>query len=179
MLSASCSYAPAHPYLRHHAPTLPRGAVAARMPSITYLDLCMSLSMRSIKPRMTPLLASLPNLARITLPHFCLTTALAEHLSRFPHLDSIDFQYIKEQSWGDPADVVGFAPVLVEGMFPALRELNTTITYAHAARFFTSASAPTSLTSLHLNLTLIESPAATRALTILAETFQLLKSLTR
>ncbi|KAG5650157.1 hypothetical protein H0H81_000512 [Sphagnurus paluster] len=175
-----------HRHIRTFAVMLPSSSslgslfdqVAARMPAITHLDLRMSLSMRAIEPHTTTLLASLTKLTKITLPRFCLTTALAEHLSRLPHLESIEFQYLDEQGRGDPADVLDFSPVLTQGAFPALSDLNTTITYTHAARFFTASFAPTALTSLYLDSTLIESPTATRALTtVLAESCQLLKSL--
>lgn len=107
-----------------------------------------------------------------------MTTRIAEALAQLEDLGCIEFQYFAEQGCADPIDTQVFRPTLKLGCFPSLWYLALTVTVACATDFMTAEFAPTNITSLYIDSRLVESPAAVNELlTVLADTCQLLESL--
>ncbi|GLB38865.1 hypothetical protein LshimejAT787_0600270 [Lyophyllum shimeji] len=149
-----------------------------RMPNLRDLDIRLNFSIRSIERPTIMLLSSLSRLQKLTLPRFCLTTKIAESLSRLQNLECIEFQYFERQGRGEPDDIVDFRPSLTEGSFPSLWDLSITVSFTDAIRFFNASFAPANLTSLYLDSSITETPAdVLNLITVVAENCQLLKAL--
>ena len=148
------------------------------MPHLTNLDIRSSVPMHSIEVEMISMVEQLPKLKKITFPRFYLTTKVAEALSRLSHLEVIEFQYSAEQGYGDPTDIIPFAPNLSEGAFPSLWDHSMTTTFDDAAHFINTKFSPTNLTMLYIDSDFMESPSSIHNfLSVVADNCQLLKSL--
>ncbi|KAJ7284598.1 hypothetical protein C8J57DRAFT_1119522 [Mycena rebaudengoi] len=152
--------------------------VVARMPHLTCMDLRTHVPMRYMEEDMVVLLGSLAKLRKVVLPRFQLTTRIAEALAPLPDLGCVEFQYLPDQGFGDPADTEVFRPTLKTGDFPSLWDLSMTVTLADATRFMNQPASPTNLTELYIDSRLVETPAAVHdLLSVLADNCQLLQSL--
>lgn len=153
--------------------------IVTRMPKISLIDLRFEFSIWLIEQDVIRLLLDLPNLHRIILPRFCLTTRIAETASRLGKLQVLEYQYYWYQGHGDPDDIVDFRPKLTEGSFPSLFDLSMTITFADATNFLTTPFSPANLTMMYLDSPVTETPITLSALlNTIPEACPLLKSLT-
>lgn len=108
--------------------------IVSRMPNITTLNLASGKPMKSVEHSLEGLLQYLPKLETLTLSLYCLLASAFSALSSHENL-----RVIKWTGWehddlcGSPSDVLHFAPVLEEGSFPALKELQFAATAADAS----------------------------------------------
>ncbi|KNZ81377.1 hypothetical protein J132_00962 [Termitomyces sp. J132] len=153
--------------------------IVTRMPKISSIDLRFEFPVKLIEGDVIRLLSNLPNLDRITLPRFCLTTKIAETASRLGKLQTLEYQYHRYQGRGDPADIVDFRPKLTEVSFPSLFDFSTTIAFEDAIKFLTIPFSPSNLTIIYLDSPTTETPTTLSALlNAIPEACPLLKSLT-
>ncbi|KAG2113408.1 uncharacterized protein F5147DRAFT_680821 [Suillus discolor] len=125
--------------------------VCVRAPHLHSLDLRVPYRVQHIETAILELLRGLPDLKTIILPEFFLTSSIVSELSRMKHINIVQFEYGREQGFGEEKDVDIFAPVLEEGAFPALWDLAVTARIEHVMRFMNADFAPINLTSLYIN----------------------------
>ncbi|KAG6865690.1 hypothetical protein C0991_000304 [Blastosporella zonata] len=153
--------------------------VIARMPNVSQIDLRFQFSIHAIEAHLIRLISSLPNLRRIILPRFCLTTSLAESASQLKNLETLEFQYHEYQGQGEPDDIIDFKPELSNGTFPSLYDLSMTITFDAAMKFLTTPFSPSNLTMMHIDSPAIEPPSSLlKLIQLIPVACPLLKSLT-
>lgn len=153
--------------------------VVARMPNITYLDVQTSMPMKLFEANTIELLSSLPKLEYLILPRFCLTSRIAECLSRLPKLGCVSFEYFEEQGIGNPNDIIHFRPRLSEGAFSSLYDLSFTATYTDTERLLTIPFSPSNLTALYVDSPNLEMLATIHELlTAVSKSCPLLTALT-
>ena len=125
--------------------------LCARAPHLHTLALFVNFPGKPIDAELRILLQNLPELKRIVLPEFHYTSAAIEELSQANNIAVVDFSQDLKLGYGNPTNVASFAPVLKEGAFPCLRELNLSARIDDLDRFFRSTFAPTRITTLYLN----------------------------
>ncbi|OCH87176.1 hypothetical protein OBBRIDRAFT_796441 [Obba rivulosa] len=151
--------------------------VVARMPYITELDLRFLCPVRDIQDELLELIRGLPELQRIILPVYSLTSSIIEGLSKLQHLGVIQFEYINQGN-GDPDDLQYFAPRLEEGSFPALYDLSLSLHLSDMTRLLKSNFAPTNLTSLYVHaLTASDQATVVEFFAVVAENCKMLTHL--
>lgn len=149
-----------HRRLRHLSVTAPSQLnprpdfytdLCARAPHLRRLVLFVSFPGNPIDAELRILLQNLPELEKIMLPEFHYTSAVIEELSRAKNISVVDFNQDLKLGYGDPINVASFSPVLKEGAFPCLRELNLSARIDDLDRFFHSSFAPIQITTLYVN----------------------------
>lgn len=130
----------------------------ARMPHIHLLDLRGRHSVRLIEADVLEILRGLPELKKVIFPEFYLTSTLFSELSRKKRICAIKFEREAKQGLGDEKDVDSFAPVLQEGAFPALRELDITARLGDFVRMMNADYAPVNITSLCISTYVEQKP---------------------
>ncbi|KAG8215667.1 hypothetical protein J3R82DRAFT_7541 [Butyriboletus roseoflavus] len=150
-----------HRRLRHLSVTTPSQLLhprpdfytdlCARAPHLRTLALFVTYPGKPIDAELRILLQNLPELEKITLPEFHYTSAVIEELSRAKNISVVDFSQDLKLGYGNPTNVASFAPVLTDGAFPCLRELNLSARIDDLDRFFHSSFAPIHLTTLYVN----------------------------
>lgn len=149
-----------HPRLRRLSVTAPSQLhprpdfytdLCARAPHLHTLTLFVNFPGKPIDAELHVLLQNLPELKKIVLPEFHYTSAVIEQLSQANNIAVVDFSQDLKLGYGNPTNVASFAPVLKEGAFPCLRELNLSARVDHVNHFFHSSFAPKRLTTLYLN----------------------------
>lgn len=98
--------------------------VLARAPNLTKIDLRMDVPARYISSPICDLLRQLPDLEKVVLPEYHITSAVLGVLQTLPKLRVIQFEYGPAQGCGDPADILALSPNLGAGAFPALADLS-------------------------------------------------------
>ncbi len=152
--------------------------VVLRMPKLTYLDLRFEFSASSMVTEFSTFIGGLPNLRKIILPIFTITSGVMEVLSSLPSLGIIQFEFLLTQGQGVLTDVVPFAPKLQEGAFPALWDLSISAKLSDATKFLSCDFGPTNLTSFYVHvLSTTEPSEVTDFLTAVADNCQLLTHL--
>ncbi|KAH0835433.1 hypothetical protein J3R83DRAFT_9064 [Lanmaoa asiatica] len=167
-----------HRRLRHLSVTAP-SQLPPRLDF--YTDLCAraphlrTLSLLSASPAY---LSTLSFLNKIVLPEFHYTSAVVEELSRAKNIAVVDFSQDLKLGFGNPSNVASFAPVLKEGAFPCLRELNLSARIDDLDRFFRSSFAPIHITTLYVNSYTDHTPTEVHTLLVtLSQQCQLLSKL--
>lgn len=149
-----------HRRLRHLSVTAPSQLnprpdfytdLCARAPHLQSLALFVVFPGRPIDDELRILLQNLPELKKIILPEFHYTSTVIEQLSRAKNIAVLDFNQELNLGYGNPANVASFAPLLEEGAFPCLRELNLSARIDDLDRFFHSSFAPNRLKTLFVN----------------------------
>ena len=149
-----------HPRLRHLTITAPSQLeprpdfytdLCARAPHLQSLTLFVSFPGRPIHEELHVLLQNLPELKKIVLPEFHYTSTVIEELSQANNIEIVDFNQDLKLGYGNPTNVASFEPVLEEGAFPSLRELNLSARVDDLDRFFRASFAPTRITTLYVN----------------------------
>jgi hypothetical protein len=125
--------------------------VAARMPSLTCLDLRMDVPSCLVTTPVTDLLTSLPALQTIILPNYHITSAILASLSTLPRLGVIMFEWGSDQGDGSLDDVQQVTPTLTEGAFPALWDLSLTANLSDMRNFLEMSLTPMNLTNLYVH----------------------------
>ncbi|KAG1743811.1 hypothetical protein EDB19DRAFT_540921 [Suillus lakei] len=125
--------------------------VCVRAPYLHSLDLRVPYRVHFIETAILELLRGLPDLKKIILPEFFLTSTIVSELSRMKHINIVQFEYGHEQGFGEERDVDTFAPVLEQGAFPVLWDLAITACIGDVMRFMNVDFAPINLTSLYIN----------------------------
>ncbi|KAF8129848.1 hypothetical protein EV363DRAFT_1219642 [Boletus edulis] len=176
-----------HRRLRHLSVTAPSQLdprpdfytdLCARAPHLHSLTLFVNYPGIPINAELRVLLQNLPELRKIVLPEFHHTSAVIEQLSQAKNITVVDFNQDLKLGYGSPANVASFAPVLKEGAFPCLRELNLSARIDDVDRFFRSSFAPIHITSLYINSYTDHTPNEVHAfLTTLSQQCQLLSKL--
>lgn len=152
--------------------------LCARAPHLHTLVLFVSFPGRPIDDELRILLPNLPELKKIVLPEFHYTSAVVEQLSRAKNMAVLDFSQDLNLGYGSPANVLSFTPVLMEGAFPCLRELNLSARIDDLDRFFHSTFAPIHITMLYVNSYADHTPTEVHTfLTTLSQQCQLLSKL--
>lgn len=152
--------------------------LCARAPHLQSLTLFVKFPGKPIDAELRILIQNLPELKKLMLPEFHYTSAVIEELSQAKNIAVVDFNQDLKLGYGDPANVASFAPVLKEGAFPCLRELNLSVRIDELDRFFRSSFAPTHITTLYVNSYTDHTPAEVHTfLTTLSQQCQLLSKL--
>ncbi|KAF8553097.1 hypothetical protein OG21DRAFT_1414929, partial [Imleria badia] len=176
-----------HRRLRHLSVTAPSQLdprpdfytdLCARAPLLHTLSLSVHFPGEPIDVELRILLQNLPELKKIVLPEFHYTSTVIEQLSRANNIAVVDFSQDLKLGYGKPTNVASFCPVLKEGAFPCLRELNLSARIDDLDRFFRSSFAPTHLTMLYVNSYTEHTPTEVHAfLTTLSQQCLLLSKL--
>lgn len=132
--------------------------IALRMPRITHLDLRFTFSVHDIEHSLCDLLAKLPHLKSVIVPKFTITTDVMQALSRKEQLGVLQFEWLETQGGGDVADVQNWAPLLEEGAFPALYDLNLNVQLPPMIRFMATPFFPSNIRILYIHLTHMAPP---------------------
>lgn len=140
--------------------------IVARMPELTLLDLRFSFSVDKTKREIMTLFAGLPNLRKVVLPQYCITSDMLEVLSRLQTLGSIQFQprevgnlnFAQEQEEGERKDVLCIAPTLSSGAFPALWDLSLSARLSDLTQLLNAPYAPTNITNMYAHVISLDTP---------------------
>ncbi|TDL15769.1 hypothetical protein BD410DRAFT_822996 [Rickenella mellea] len=152
--------------------------VSLRSAKLCYLDLRMTIPVRTVEAELTDMLSTLTDLKTVVMPRYTISSSVMSSLSRLPNLGTIQFEYFSYQGSGDPADVQPFCPVMREGAFPSLWDLSCYSTLCDMSSFFMAKYAPVNITSLYVHTLSIETPLSfSECLTALSQTCQMLKYL--
>ncbi|OAX34487.1 hypothetical protein K503DRAFT_724404, partial [Rhizopogon vinicolor AM-OR11-026] len=125
--------------------------IAARMPYLHSLDLRVPYAVHLIEADILELLRGLPDLKKVIFPEFYFTSAIVSELSRMKYINNMQFELGPNQGLGDEKDVNSFVPVLEQGAFPMLRNLDMTARLEDVTRFMNNDFAPIKLTSLFID----------------------------
>ncbi|KAF9221170.1 hypothetical protein BS17DRAFT_803698 [Gyrodon lividus] len=125
--------------------------LCARAPHLHTLDLLIQFPGEPMKDELPMLLRNLPELRKIVLPEFHFTSFVIQELSRAKNIGVVEFSHDFDLGYGDPRNVETFAPVLTEGAFPSLWDLNLAAKIVDVDHFFRSSFAPINITSLYIN----------------------------
>ncbi|KAF9244498.1 hypothetical protein BU15DRAFT_85881 [Melanogaster broomeanus] len=125
--------------------------LCARAPQLHTLNLYIRYPGTPIEDDLRMLLRNLPELRKIVLPEFHVTSSLIEELSRAKNIGVVEFSHDQELGYGDRRNVDTFAPVLAQGAFPSLWDLSLAAKIDDVDRFFRSNFAPINITSLYIN----------------------------
>ncbi|KIK20220.1 hypothetical protein PISMIDRAFT_682506 [Pisolithus microcarpus 441] len=125
--------------------------ICARAPNLHTLRLHINESDTQLLDQIQVVARNLHHLRKIVLPEFHFTSEVIQELSRMPNLGVIEFQHDLAMGPGNPKNVEQFAPVLADGAFPALYDLNLTARIDDLERFFHNPFAPVNITTLYVN----------------------------
>lgn len=152
--------------------------LCARAPHLRTLALFVTFPGKPIDAELRILLQNLPELEKVVLPDFHYTSAVIEELSRAKNICIVDFSQDLNLGYGNPTNVAFFAPVLEEGAFPCLRELNLSARIDDLDHFFSSSFAPIYITTLYVNSYTDHTPKEVHTfLTTLSQRCQVLSKL--
>ncbi|KJA28765.1 hypothetical protein HYPSUDRAFT_33119 [Hypholoma sublateritium FD-334 SS-4] len=150
--------------------------VVDRMPNLSRLHLDTAVPARIIEEDLTNMLQQLPNIRKITLPHFYSTARIIEALSRLPLLNTIKSKI--DAGYGDSLDTASFKPIMTAGAFPALHDLSLMTNFDDIASFVQSPFSPSTLTHFRIQSDLVEMPDSIHRLASeVSKRFQELKTL--
>lgn len=176
-----------HRGLRHLSVTAPSQSdpqpdfysdLCARAPHLHAFILFVNLHAAPIDTELSILPEKLPELKMIALPEFNYTSAVIKQLSLAKNIAVVDFtQGDPSLGYGSPANMSLFKPMLTEGAFPCLRELNLSAGIGDLDRFFRSTFAPIHITTLSVNSYADHSPAEVHAFLTTLQRCQLLSKL--
>ncbi|KAI0073081.1 hypothetical protein K474DRAFT_1700561 [Panus rudis PR-1116 ss-1] len=138
--------------------------ISSRGAGIRHLDIRIDTSVADVQDDIMTLLDSLPGIEQLTVPLYCLSSAIVEQLARLKQLTSVSYNKSMEKWKGDRTDVAHFAPFLFEGAFPSLRRLSISAQLNHALNFMTCIFAPKNLTRLYIHAIATDDPAIVRQL---------------
>ncbi|KAH7925778.1 hypothetical protein BV22DRAFT_406666 [Leucogyrophana mollusca] len=170
------NFAVSVPSLQHGHPSFTD--MCARMPRLTTIDLRIPFAMHLIEAEVISMLRSLPDLKKVVLPEYHITSAIFTQLSQMRHIGVVQFEYGERQGMGDSQDVVSFQPTLAEGAFPALWDLNLTAGFGDVDRFLNADFAPINITSLYIDTHSPQTPTDVHTLlTTLSQNFHNLAQL--
>ncbi|KAF8835217.1 hypothetical protein BDN67DRAFT_959372 [Paxillus ammoniavirescens] len=125
--------------------------LGARAPHLHTLNLLAQYPGELQEDGLLMLLRNLPELRKIVLPEFHLTSSVIEELSRAKNIGVMEFSNDASGGRGDPKQVETFTPVLAEGAFPSLQHLSLVAKIENLDRFFRSNFAPINITTLLIN----------------------------
>ncbi|KAI0668069.1 hypothetical protein C8Q78DRAFT_1048133 [Trametes maxima] len=125
--------------------------IALRMPKLTLLDLRFTFAVRDIEQELCALFKALPQLRKVILPKFTLTSKIIERLSKSPKLQVVQFEFLEFQGSGDVSDVHNWLPALEEDTFPALNDLSISVHLPHMTRFLNAEYTPANLQCLYVH----------------------------
>ena len=122
--------------------------ICARMPNLLSLDLRVPYSVHLIEGDILELLRGLPHLKEVIFPEFFLTSTIVSELSRKKHINIIQFK----SGFREGFELEGeFSPILEQGAFPVLQELEITARLGDMIRFMNADFSPINITSLFIN----------------------------
>ncbi|KAI5996722.1 hypothetical protein EDD15DRAFT_2364872 [Pisolithus albus] len=125
--------------------------ICARAPNLHTLSLHNNEFDMQLFDQIQVVARNLHHLRKIVLPEFHFTSEVIQELSRMPNLSVVEFKHNITMGPGNPKNVEQFAPVLADGAFPALYDLNLTARIDDLERFFQSPFAPVNITTLYVD----------------------------
>ena len=128
-------------------------------PHLTTVDIRSDNAAHDIEADVLMLALGLPQLRKIVVPMYFLTSRMATELSRIPTLERIVLASPVDGERGDREDVVDFAPVLADGCFTALKALSFAAHLQHALHFlneFDVLSSTKGYAAFHIHCTLLK-----------------------
>ncbi|TFK53880.1 hypothetical protein OE88DRAFT_1654246 [Heliocybe sulcata] len=137
--------------------------VVSRMPGLTHLDIRVGgspMSIRSFEPFVLQLISGLPNLEKLILPNYWITSDVLNEASKLRSLAVLQFENTSAQGEGLRADVDSLFPIFDEGAFPALWDLSLTTQLSSLTGLLNSPYAPSHLTTLAVHSVVMETATA-------------------
>ena len=138
--------------------------IVSRMPMLTRLEFQSSRAMHEIENDVLDLIRGLPNLQKIVLPPYYLTSRVTESLSHLPNLAEIIHR--PESGKGYEDDIQTFEPSLAEGAFPSLHHLALVAYFFDMTVFLNSPFFPSNLTVLYVESLSLEEPSEVHELSV-------------